>query len=107
MEALQPRVLFFQCSEPLGFAYFHPSELPLPRVVGRRADIVRRTDRLDRTPGHCFSRDPNYLFFAESTSLHVLLLLSSRTSVMSRPPFGGQASPDLLPGQPFHDGMGE
>ena len=37
--------------------------------IGRRADIVRRTDRPYRTPGLRFSQDPNYLFFAESTSL--------------------------------------
>ncbi len=38
-----------------------------------------------------FSQYPNYLFLAESTPLHVLLLLWSRTPVMSRPPFGVQA----------------
>src|SRR4029077_19727812 len=40
-QTLEPRVLFFHCSEPLGFAHFHASKLPLPRVVGRRADIMR------------------------------------------------------------------
>ena len=35
-QTLKPRVLFFQRSEPLGFADFHPSELSLPRMVGRR-----------------------------------------------------------------------
>ena len=54
-QTLEPRVLFFffffQCSESLGLADFHPPELPLPRVVGRRADIVRRTHRLYRAPG--------------------------------------------------------
>jgi hypothetical protein len=47
-QTLEPRVLFFECSESVGFAEFHPSKLPLPRVVGRRSDIVRRTDRLYR-----------------------------------------------------------
>jgi len=90
-QTLKPRVLFLQRSEPLGFADFHPSELPLPRMVGRRTDVMRRADRLYRAPGLRFSQYPNDLFLAESTSLHVLLLLSSRTSLMSRPPFGGQA----------------
>ena len=49
---------------------------------------MRRADRLDRAPGLRFSQYPNDLFLAESTSLHLLLLLSSRTSLMSRPPFG-------------------
>ena len=60
-------------------------------MVGRRTDVMRRADRLDRASGLRFSQYPNDLFLAESTSLHVLLLLSSRTSLMSRPPFGGQA----------------
>ena len=54
-QTLEPRVLFFHCSEPLGFAHFHASKLPLPRVVGRRADIMRCADRLYRTPGLRFS----------------------------------------------------
>src|SRR4029450_6420462 len=92
-QPLQPRVLFFQCSKPLGFADFHPSKLSLPGVVGARTDVVRRADRLDRASGLGLSQYLNNLFLAESTSLHVLLLLSSRTSVMSRLPFGVQAIP--------------
>ena len=57
-------------------------------------------DCLDRASGLRFSQYPNDLFLAESTSLHVLLLLSSRTSLMSRPPFGGQAMM-LRPGGVF------
>ena len=60
-------------------------------MVGRRTDVMRRADRLDRASGLRFPQYPNDLFLAVSTSLHVLLLLSSRTSLMSRPPFGGQA----------------
>jgi hypothetical protein len=86
-QPLQPRVLFFQGSEPLGFADFHPSELSLLRMVSGRADVMRRADRLDRASGLGLSQYPDDLFFAESTSLHVLLLLLSRTSVMSRLPF--------------------
>src|SRR5215510_9020299 len=87
----QPRVLFFQCSQPLGFVDFHPSKLSLPGVVGAHTDIMRRTDSAYRTPSLRLPQVLNNLLLAESTSLHVLLLLSSRTSVMSRLPFGVQA----------------
>jgi hypothetical protein len=66
---------------------------PVP-LVGRRADIMRRTDRLDWASGLRFSQYPNDLFLAESTSLHLLLFLSSRTSVMSRSPFSGSGHVD-------------
>ena len=52
-------------------------------MVGRRADIVRRTHRFDRTPGFCLSQDPYNLFLAESTSLHLLLLFEQNSSYVT------------------------
>ena len=49
-QTLKPRVLFFQCSQPLGLADFHPSELSLPRMVSGRTDVMRRTDAFTGLP---------------------------------------------------------
>ena len=89
-QALEPPVLFFECSQPLGLADFHPSELSLPRMVGRHTDIVRRTDRLYWAPGLCFAQYPDNLFLAESL-FFISCSFLSRTPAMSRPPFWDQA----------------
>src|SRR4029434_2860018 len=86
--SLEPRVLLLQRSESLGFADFHPAKLPLPRMVGGRTDVVRCADRLDWASGLRFSQDPNDLFFAESTSLHLLLLLEQNFTYVTSPFWG-------------------
>ena len=50
-----------------------------------RKEVKRKKVVSPSTPGLRFSKNPNYLFFAESTSLHVLLLLLSRTSNVTSP----------------------
>src|SRR4029077_11738950 len=52
------------------------------------ADIVRPTDCLDRASGLRFPQDPNYLFFAESTPLHLLLLFEQNFSYVTSPFWG-------------------
>jgi hypothetical protein len=73
--ALVPQGPRLQCSEALGFAHFHPSDISLPRVVGGRTDIMRRTHRLYRASGLRLLQYPNDLFLAESTPLDLLLFL--------------------------------
>ena len=106
-QALDPRVLFFECSQPLGLADFYPSELSLPRMVGRHTDIVRRTDRPSlglpasasrNIPIICFS--PNRLFFISCAFL-------SRTPAMSRPPFGIRPNAQHILGAVCGDASGQ
>lgn len=63
-------------------------------MIRCRADIVRRADRLHRTPRLRLPQYPDYLLFTESTSFHGFLLLLSFGSspVLSRPLFREQAS---------------
>ena len=66
-------------------------------MVGRRTDVVRRTDRLYRAPGLCLPQYSYYLLFAESTLLHLLLLFEQNSSYVTST-FWGSGHPPKAPG---------
>ena len=55
----QPRVLLFQYPQSSRLLYLHPTVLVLPMVVGRFADVMPRTNRLDRFP-FGFLQNPDF-----------------------------------------------
>src|SRR5262245_19392144 len=61
-------------------------------MVGRCTNVMPGADRLDRAAGLRFPQDLNDLFLAESTPLHVLLLLKQNFSYVTSP-FWGSGQP--------------
>src|SRR4029077_1129018 len=64
-----PRVLLFQYPQSARLLHLHPAVLVLPMVVGRFADVVPRTNRLDRL-AFGFLQNPDLLFLTKPTLLH-------------------------------------
>jgi len=90
---LEPTVLGFQLTQPLGFRHRHSSEFASPQVVARLGEPAPSAQVLDRHARLGFPQKANNLFFRK-TLLHVRSpdCLSDRTPSSSATHFGGHVA---------------
>jgi hypothetical protein len=106
-QALEPRVLFFECSQPLGLADFHPSDFLFHAWLVAILILCAAQTDLHWAPGLCLAQYPDNLFLAESTLLHLLLFLEQNPQLCHVRLFGIRPNAHHILGAVCGDASGQ